>query len=613
MTDYPKRLIEVDLPIREISLFSRKEKNMRKNHPWQLHIWWARRPWGACRAVTLASLLLDPADPKCPESFQIELSKVLDDMGLGPRDKNPEDLRKALLKFVWLYSSWENGNSTLFTNAARRLVAAAMDGQPISLDSFSGFGAFPAEAGRIGCESIAGELNPVALMCLKIMLEYAPKYQDALLDLYEKSSEYLRREAHRQLFKYYPEHEAKTPIAWLWARTVQCEGPGCGARIPMISQTLIAKGNKKTWIHIHGDQTTRDIQINVQSGNVAPKDLWVTAGGGHATCPLCGFTTDKKSVKRQGKEGKMSHRLYGVALTKGKRAGKEYITATQEDIDAFESAVKASNSIFVPERFPFHDPRAFTAGLYGIKTWGDLFSPRQKLALQTLGEILQGFHQRMLKDAVPTDLARAVTTTLAAAISNIVHYNTNMAAWLEEHVVSTFITGNAIAMRWDWAEANPLSEEYAGGLDYSLKQGLGAIRACMNLKAACTVIPANATQLPFPDDSIDLFASDPPYYDVVPYADLSDLCYVWLRRYLRDIQPDLFLEELTPKQEQIVVNPYSVADGRGDQTHQYYQERMTAAFANARRALKPSGIGCIVFAHKGTAAWESIINYCLYT
>jgi adenine-specific DNA methylase len=163
-------------------------------------------------------------------------------------------------------------------------------------------------------------------------------------------------------------------------------------------------------------------------------------------------------------------------------------------------------------------------------------------------------------------------------------------------------------MRWDWAEANPPVSEYVGGLDFAFSKSLSALQSCLSLENQSTsVMPADATDLPLPDDAADMYFTDPPYYDVVPYADLSDLCYVWLNRYIGDLHPDIFNEELTPKSNQIVVNPYAVEDGRGDQSLQYYQERMTVAFSEGRRVLKPDGIGAIVFAHKGTAAWEKLL------
>lgn len=612
--DY-KRLIEVDLPIKRISDHARDEKNMRTGHPWQLHIWWARRPWGACRSVALASLIPAPTDENCPEQFVKTAASILAELGFKPADTSRQKVEDVLLRFIGEFARWEAGANHYWRNAARKLIKAAHPQVPHVFDPFSGYGAIPGEAARLGCESVASDLNPVALLCLRTLLEAVPRHGDKLIDKFREGADFIKREAERRLSPYYAKRKGKHPIAWLWARTVTCEGPGCGATIPLISQTTIAKGSRKTWIEITGDKATKEVHIAVRSGKTIPGGLKKTAGGGHAVCPVCDFTTNKERVKVQGKEGRMWDRLYGVAMAIGQRQGKEYAESTAEDQAAFDRAVKEWERVseempqaIIREKYPFHDPRAFTAGLYGIKTWGDLFSPRQMLALHTIGEILRDYEKTISAEGTDKLLVRDAVTALALAISNALHYSTNMSTWLSEGMISCFIAGNAIAMRWDWAEANLLVSDYVGGLDFTFKKSEEALASTIALNnTSTTVMRADAANYPLPDDSAEMFFSDPPYYDVVPYADLSDLCYVWLKRFVGHVQPDLLGEELTPKAEQIVVNPYSVSDGRGEQSPGRYQDRMTEAFRQARRVLKPDGIGCIVFAHKGTAAWETLL------
>lgn len=608
-----KRLIEVDLPIRRISDHARDEKNIRIGHPWQMHIWWARRPWGACRSVALASLIPAPSDENCPVEFIEQAVQILSELGFAPNAQTRDAVEWALLRFVGEFSTWERGADPRWRDAARALIKAANTSTPLVFDSFAGYGAIPGEAARLGCDSIASDLNPVALLCLRTLLEAVPRHGYKLLDEFRAGADFIRREAEKRLSGYYSKQYDRQPIAWLWARTVTCEGPGCGATIPLISQTTIAKGKRKTWIEITGDRNTKQVHIAVRSGSSIPAGLKSTAGGGHAVCPVCGVTTNKERVKAQGKEGKMGHRLYGVALPIGSRQGKEYRDASSDDLKAFEKAEIAWTKLATQDETKnIDEPFVLTYGLhvpphYGIKTWGDLFSPRQKLCLHTLGEILHDYEKELALQNLDPVLIRDVVTALALSVSNALHYSTNMSTWLAEHMISCFITGNAIAMRWDWAEANLLAPEYVGGLDFSLRQSEDALAGTVAVTTPATVMKANATAYPMPDDSADMYFSDPPYYDVVPYADLSDLCYVWLKRFVGHLQRDLFDSELTPKAEQIVVNPYSVADGRGDQSPEYYQERMTQAFREARRVLKPDGIGCIVFAHKGTAAWETLL------
>lgn len=614
MDRYCKRLIEVDFPIRRISEHARNEKNLRKGHPWHLHIWWARRPWGACRAVELASLLPAPTDENCPSEFVEEAHKILSSV-MPPKEKTRQGIQDALLWFIAEFSSWEMGMHSVFKETAKKLIQLSFtNNRPLFLDSFSGYGAIPGEAARLGCDSIAGELNPVALLCLTCLLEVTPRHGHLLLESVSNGAEFIKKKAREKLLEYYPTHDGKDPIAWLWARTVTCEGPGCGAEIPLISQTILAKGKRKAWIEIEGDSNTKEVRINIKQEASIPTNLTKTAGGGHAVCPVCGFTTNKKQVKFQGKSHKMGHRLFGKALAIGCRKGKQYLNIDKNDLAAYDHAKNTWNTIIekhsdaeITESFPL------TYGLhvpphYGISSWGDLFSPRQKLALYIIGEILYEYGEILKKQGKSEEFIKGIITILSLSVSNSIHYQTTMSTWLSEGMISAFIAGNAIAMRWDWAEANPLVSEYVGGLDFAFEKSLSALESCFSLNTGLTtVMKADATDLPLPDDSVDIFFTDPPYYDVVPYADLSDLCYVWLKRYVGKLYPEFFTNDLTPKKEQIVVNPYAVNDGRGDQSPEYYQERMTAAFREGRRVLKPDGTGAIVFAHKGTAAWETLI------
>lgn len=615
MEQYPKRLIEVDLPIKKISEHARREKNLRSGHPWHLHIWWARRPWGACRAVTLASLLPDPADPNCPKAFIQKAAESLSPLGYKPKSADLADLQAALLRFVGDFAEWERGASNPYRSAAIHLIKAAYpENPPVVFDSFAGNGAIPGEALRLGCESIALDLNPVATVVLRTLLESVPRQGYPLLEKFREGADFIKKEAEKRLARYYQKKEGKTPIAWLWARTVTCEGPGCGAVIPLISQTTIAGGARKAWIEITG-KPDKTIDIRIAKGKASPKYLMKTAGGGAAVCPVCGFTTQKASVKRQGKADQMGNRLFGVAIPIGERQGKDYFDANDEDLKAFQDASRAWKELVNKGKAAqLTEPFVLTYGLhvpphYGISTWGDLFSDRQKLALHTLADILRDYEANLKNEGHDASFIKDLMTTLGLGISNSVHYWTTMSTWLSEGMISCFITGNAIAMRWDYAEANPLTPQYAGGLEFAFKKAEEGLTSIVHLgKNAATVLQGNATAVPLPNDAADLFFTDPPYYDVVPYADLSDLCYVWLKRFIGAYHPDLFQSKLTPKADQIVVNPYAPEDGRGEQTPAAYQERMTAAFREGRRILRPDGIGAIVFAHKGTAAWEALLG-----
>lgn len=618
MNPYPKRLIEVDLPIKHISEHARREKNLRSGHPWHLHIWWARRPWGVCRSVAFASLIPAPSDPNCPTEFIKKVALLMNKFGFcNAHEINKEKVEKALLKFTGELSRWEAGSESIWRDTAREIVRLAHPEVPIAFDPFSGYGAIPAETARLGCQSIANDLNPVVVLCLKIMLEAIPRYGEELLELYVKGSEWIIAEAEKRLSHYYHKKGQKYPIAYLWARTVQCEGPACGAIIPLISQTTISKGKRKTWIEITGNKSTKKVSINIKSGIKLPSDLINTAGGGHAVCPVCGTTTHKDRVKAQGQAGKMGNRLFGLAYPIGQREGKDYVNSTSEDEKVFEAASKAWRTLLkdnpkleINEQYPYEYTQAFGAGLYFAKKWGDIFNTRQKLTLATFGQLIREYEENLLQEGVESTLVKYSVTALSLGLSNYAHYMTTLGAFIDGRFASAFLVGNAIAMRWEYFEANPFILNYSAGIAYQFQQGQGAIQAIINgdFEDSITVLQQDASKLNLPDDSADLFFTDPPYYDVVPYADLSDLCFVWLKRTIGHDYPDLLKDYLTPKRNQIVVCRQIISDGRGDLSPELYRTRMTEAFIKSRIALKPNGIGNIVFAHKGTAAWENLLS-----
>lgn len=269
----PKRLIEVDLPIKRISAHSRREKSIRFGHISTLHIWWARRPLAACRAVICAALWPDPADPLCPEAFRdVARQEMLKWVNLHLKSlsceslerfvgfqrepsklQNNEELRYALLDFIADFANWDNSTTSEFLNTSRALTQAAHaalggspESKPLVVDPFAGGGAIPLEALRVGADSYASDLNPVAVLLNKVVLEYIPKYGKRLADEVRKHGDWIRKEAGVRLARFYPPGVVKaTPIAYLWARTIRCEGPGCGAEVPLVrSQWLCKKANR---------------------------------------------------------------------------------------------------------------------------------------------------------------------------------------------------------------------------------------------------------------------------------------------------------------------------------------------------------------------------------
>jgi putative DNA methylase len=259
MTLYPKRLIEVDLPIKKISEHARREKSIRHGHISTLHIWWARRPLAACRAVICAALWPDPADTLCPEKFRKDAATIMkrffDPMGTDGRDFNdPVELRRAMLDFIADFANWDNSTKKEYLETSRALTQSAHESlggapgtKPLVVDPFAGGGSIPLEALRVGADAFASDLNPVAVLLNKVVLEYIPKYGQRLADEVRKWGEWVKQEAEKELREFYPKDpDGATPIAYLWARTITCEGPGCGAEVPLMRSLWLAKKESRS-------------------------------------------------------------------------------------------------------------------------------------------------------------------------------------------------------------------------------------------------------------------------------------------------------------------------------------------------------------------------------
>jgi len=628
MNQYPKRLIEVDLPIKKISAHARREKSIRHGHISTLHIWWARRPLAACRAVICAALWIDPADPLCPEEFREEAAGIMrkfwDPMGLQTRDfDDPLELRRALLDFIADFANWDNSTKKEYLDASRALTQAAHEAlggipgtKPLVVDPFAGGGAIPLEALRVGADAFASDLNPVAVLLNKVVLEYIPRYGQKLADEVRKWGEWIKQEAEKELAEFYPKDpDGATPIAYLWARTITCEGPGCGAEVPLMRSLWLAKKEKRSValrIVPKPDEKRVDFDIikEVRAQDVADG----TVRRGSATCPCCGFTTPVKSVRRQLKArrgGAADARMFCVVTTRRDQKGRFYRLPTEQDLEVVRKAAeelerrKAAHggelSLVPDEPTPSNKGHRAVGSvvLYGMEKWGDLFAPRQALALATLARLVREIGKK-LSDEHDNGLATAIQTCLALAVDKQADSNSSLCSWrsASQDIGHTF-GRQALPMMWDFVEGNILG----GATRDWLNAVEGVLKALESLDEGIQEgysERASATTHLFPDNAVHAFVTDPPYYDAVPYADLSDYFYVWLKRTIGERQPDLFQENLTPKMEQAIVwHPNSVEE------KMEFERKMSAAMAEGRRVLAPNGIGIVVFAHKSTAGWEA--------
>ncbi len=621
----PRRLIEVDLPIREISHHARREKSIRHGHISTLHIWWARRPLAACRAVVLGALLPDPADPACPVAFRAEAAVTLrafrDRAGGSPVPDEGEGLRRALLDFIARFADWEAPTDPLFLDCARALVRAAHpDGPPLILDPFASGGAIPLEALRVGAQAQAFDYNPVAALLLKVVLEDIPRYGDRLAEAVRTWGAWVRERVEGDLGRFYPpDPDGAISIAYLWARVARCEGPGCGAEIPLLRQLWLArKRSRSVALRLVVDQEAKHVAfaIDVDPSRVGEG----TVKRGSAICPVCRTVTPVGRVRAQAQAaGGLPVRMVAVVRTYPGRQGRHYRVATEEDVAIARAAEvelrrreaehEGPLSLAPDEPLPPEGTLGFRIQKYGLRTWGDLFLPRQALALSTFVAAVRAAHAELLREGADPAFARAVATCLAIAVDRQADYTSSLSVWaVSGEFVAHAFGRQALPAVWDFAEVSPISDgsgNWDGAIEWVEKV---ALHGATSRLAPGQATRGDARALPLPDDSIPCVVTDPPYYDAVPYADLSDFFYVWLRRSIGNLHPDLFATPLTPKPGEIVVNPAALTDDRARKDRSFFEAEMRRALAEARRVLAPDGVAVVVFAHKTTSGWEAILS-----
>jgi adenine-specific DNA methylase len=607
----PKTFIESDFPIKEVSAESAREKNIRHGHISTLHIWWARRPLASSRASIYAALTPEPKD-------------------------EGERLKRA--QFIANLSKWENSlNKTLIDRAREEILQANNGKPPKVIDPFAGGGAIPLEALRLGCETYASDLNPVAVLIERATLEYPQKYGqpkkiksgnlmgeteiNPLLEDVKKWGEWVLESARKEIGRFYPqENDGSIPVGYLWARTIKCQNPACGAEIPLVRQTWLAKKKNKQVAYKVIPKGNK-IEFEIREGKAIDFDPETgTVSRAKVICPCCGSGISDKEVRKQFQAGKAGQRMIAVVLHHPNRRGKTYRLATEKDLEIFREAEKylerKREELFdewgfdpVPdEPLPPKETLGFRVQRYGILKWGDLFNSRQKLALITFVEKVRQAHEKMLAEGYDEEYAKAVVSYLALLISRCSDFESNIVRWFNhvENTCNTFAR-QAIPMTWDYFELNLFSPASQGTIKSMSNQITKTVAGIVNtLSASATVTQSSATSLPYPDNYFDAVITDPPYYDNVPYSYLSDFFYVWLKRTIGDLYPELFATPLAPKSEEIVA--YSHGEGGFEGGKKFFEEMIAKAFRETYRVLKPEGVACIVFAHKSTSAWETIIN-----
>lgn len=630
-----KKLIEVALPLEKINAESAREKSIRHGHPSTLHLWWARRPLAAARAVIWSSLVDDPSSH--PDKF--------------PTEEEQSRERQRLFRILEDLVVWENSNNERVLDAAKAEILKSTNGNPPELlDPFAGGGAIPLEAQRLGLKAHAHDLNPVAVMINKAMIEIPPRFAgmapvnpdartskmsqawsraQGLAEDVRYYGEWMKQEAYKRIGHLYPKVKVPreqgggeaTVIAWIWARTVKCPNPACGCEMPLVrSFTLSKKKGHTAWIEPVFEDGTTTYRVNYSG---TPK-LDGTVNRKGAICAHCQSPVEFTYIREQGKSGEMGTQLCAV-VAEGKN-GRIYLP--------IDTVQYTASCVERPENYPDallpHNPRDFKTPNYGMTHFSDLFTPRQLTALTTFSALVAEAQQKAEADAIAAGMANdhlplhsggqgakaygeAVGVYLAFVLDKMTDYHSSICSWHNsgEKMRNTF-GRQAIPMVWDYAEANPFCSS-SGSFDNMLDW----VAKCIPEFPASQI--AEVSQFDAQQDCglRDIMVStDPPYYDNIGYADLSDFFYVWMRQSLKETYPELFSTMLVPKAEELIATPYR-HDGSVEQAKDFFEDGMLSACKQMYLYARDDIPVTIYYAYKqsdsdadGTASsgWETMLS-----
>jgi putative DNA methylase len=711
------RLIEVALPIREISAESVRDKSLRHGHISTLHLWWARRPLAASRAVVFASLVPDPDDPQCPTEFRKAVDYLLkthvpsllrsyrrgrdviaDADPYHPYEGIPDTLRNRLIMFIAKWSSealafekgkspkppkpaellddrslvkWEtsdpaNPQGQEVLRVARELIKIAHKGKaPVVLDPFAGGGSIPLEAGRLGCQPIANDYNPVAYLILRATCEFPQKYgkpgerefpigdvernlsrnsqiemwkagssnpklktrtvkyenrlvPNVLVHDVEKWANWILDRVRAKIGHLYPSGKDGKPIVgYLWARTAPCSNPSCRGEIPLLRGLLIRdKPGKQVALTMEITKAKKTVQFGIAGDRQIKRTDGTMQNRGNVLCPYCEQVTPVADLRRAGLSRQMGERMVAV-IVEGK-TGKEYRPVENVDLAAFQEASRIEaerpGELILPEinaegaEDDVSNSTGIRVHLYGMKTWGSLFNPRQLAGMQAfvgcLHEALEGMKREKWED---DEYRRAVGIYLGLWLSRSSMFQSTVGLWKPagEFVAAPF-SMQAIPIVWDYPEVSLFADSSGGAwgqLDW-LKRFIahesGDAVSSKNTRGDGAAL--------YLDDALsDIIVTDPPYFDAIAYADLSDFFYVWLKRGLAGVTPEALTTPLTPKGDEATSLKHRY-QGDADKADTHFKTKMSAVFKETYRVLKPGGIISVMFAHQSTKAWTALIQ-----
>jgi len=719
-----KKLIEVALPLEQINAASAREKSIRHGHPSTLHLWWARRPLAAARAVLFAQLVDDPAgyvdellgDPgrliKAQQALNERLAvwkerkQAIEAGAEGAADPGPaptldecaaENERQRLFDLITQLVQWENTTNERVLQQARDEIwrswlrtcaenkdhpGAAELFNPAKLpafhDPFAGGGAIPLEAQRLGLESYASDLNPVAVLINKAMIEIPPKFANrppvnpvdhkqigaawkgaaGLAADVRYYGKWMRDEAEKRIGHLYPKVEVTaamaqerpdlkpyvgqklTVIAWLWARTVKSPNPAFRhVDVPLASTFMLsAKAGKEVYVKpvIENDSYHFTVSVDKPKDAEATKNGTKLSRGAHFRCLMSETPIPSEHIYSEANAGRLGAKLMAI-VAEGDR-GRVYLAPTADH----ETEARKAQPDWAPEVAMPDNPRWFSPPLYGLKSFGDLFTSRQLVALNTLADLVQETREQIHRDALDAEMrddghrldaggsgatayAESLCVYLGLMVSRSSDRHNTICSWDMGPTSAKSSTGSparsasvrnsfsrqALPMSWDYAEGNPLSESATNFLDSA--NWIAKVLERINSSSRGKAQQQDAAKYDFPNTIV---STDPPYYDNIGYADLSDFFYVWLRRTLRPIFPDLFATLAVPKAEELVATPYR--HGGKEQAEKFFLDGMTQAMGRLSEQSHPLFPVSIYYAFKqaesngtdGTSStgWETFLD-----
>jgi adenine-specific DNA methylase len=704
------RLIEVAFPIREVSAESVRDKSLRHGHISTLHLWWARRPLAACRAIIFASLVPDPDDAGCPPEFRSAVERLLkqkvptdlksyargrehvrDDDPYKPYDGIEDTLRNRLLAFIakwspealafekgkrtkeadpdqllddrsltkWETSDPENEQGRAVLAIARELVKVAHGGRaPSVFDPFSGGGAIPLEAGRLGAQPVANDYSPVAYLILRATCEFPQRFgkpgkrmvereeygtkkkeivqqevPNVLAHDIEQWCKWILERARERVGYLYPTGVNKCPVlGYLWARTAPCSNPTCRAAVPLLKSLLICnRKDRRVALTMLIEKKSRTVEFGIAiDGEITSTDGTMLKRG-NVRCPFCDEQTSVESIREAGHAGALGERMVAVielrrvTKTRSRRGEDATVTVDEKsyrpvepaDLRAFDAAIalmpERPAEQILPEVHALDAAEAMSNStgirvhLYGMTTWGALYNPRQLVLLHTLTDLVSEVRGRLLTECVDPSYRSAVLDYLGLWVSRMAMFQTTVGRWLSDlQAVTHPFNRAAVSMVWDYPEASPFADSSGGGLS-QLDWMLRFVRRESAIPVPARVTRGDSAHMAIPSNSIDVVVTDPPYFDEAAYADLSDFFYVWLKRVLGEEFPEVLATPQTPKADEATALRHRHA-GNAAAADRHFGNKLAQVFTEAKRITVRDGLSVVIFAHQETEAWTALIN-----